>query len=238
MLPPLPTIHRYHEIAWLIQFNTGFDPRSNRSVHALARQFLLSSYTFHQIIPAYDSLYLEFTELSLQKNGADKLDAYVVDQLHAFLQSTDQQQIPEEAVADAVLRIPVCYDLGLGNDLADMAVSLSLTIDEIITLHTGSIYQVYMLGFLPGFPYMGQVDEQIAIPRKSQPQPVKPGAVGIAGRQTGIYPTSSPGGWNIVGHTPLALFDPAATVPTLLQPGQWVQFSTIDLITYQNWPAL
>lgn len=232
----LPTIYRFHETAWLIQFHTGFDPLGNRRVHQLARQFLASHFSYKQVIPGYDSLYLEFEDLPLQKHGANKLEAFIAQQVHSFWQATDNHPIIDSE-ENTVVTIPVCYDSSLGNDLEAMAIGLNLTVEEIIELHTGRIYQVFLLGFLPGFPYMGQVDERIACPRKQKPVPVKAGAVGIAGQQTGIYPTHSPGGWNIVGHTPLVLFNPDTALPTLFQPGQLVQFSPIDFTTFKNWPA-
>lgn len=233
----LPTVHRFHESAWLVQFHTGFDTVANRRVHQLSRHFLGSKYTFDQVIPAYDSLYIEFSPTFILKQGADRLDAFIKEQVQTFFQAFgDELHTQTDAVA--VVTIPVCYDDRLGNDLDDMCASLNLSKDEIIALHSSRLYQVYMLGFLPGFPYMGEVDERIAFPRKSKPQTVKAGAVGIAGQQTGIYPSISPGGWNIVGHTPIDLFDANAVMPTLLQPGQFVQFTPVDLHTYKTWPTV
>ena len=96
-------------------------------------------------------------------------------------------------------------------------------------MHIAKPYRVYMIGFLPGFAYMGSVDSRIATPRKNQPRTAVPaGAVGIAGEQTGIYPSVSPGGWNIIGQTPLKLFDAGRTEPVLLQPGDTVHFYSIN----------
>jgi inhibitor of KinA len=105
-----------------------------------------------------------------------------------------------------------------------------MSIEEIIQLHLSKNYRVYMIGFLPGFPYMGSVNERIATPRKNTPGTKIPaGSVGIAGEQTGIYPLDSPGGWNIIGRTPINLFDTASDQPCLLQPGDMVQFHLISL---------
>ena len=103
-----------------------------------------------------------------------------------------------------------------------------MTIEEIVSLHTSKTYRVYMLGFLPGFSYMGLVDDRIAIARKPQPKMVAAGSVGIAGRQTGVYPMASPGGWQIIGRTPLRLFDPGKDEPVLLKAGDMVQFNSIS----------
>ncbi len=109
-----------------------------------------------------------------------------------------------------------------------------MDIDEIISLHQSSAYYVYMLGFLPGFSYMGEVDERIAFPRKEKPVAVKAGAVAIAGKQTGIYPVNTPGGWNIVGYTPVNIFDASKQKFCLIEPGATVVFKAIDIETYHS----
>jgi len=114
-----------------------------------------------------------------------------------------------------------------------MAQQKGISETDLITLHTAQTYTVYMLGFLPGFPYMGKVDDQLASPRLKQPRTqVAAGSVGIAGEQTGIYPLSSPGGWNIIGQTPIRLFDPAAKDPCYCRPGDQVQFVPVTLETF------
>jgi inhibitor of KinA len=111
-----------------------------------------------------------------------------------------------------------------------MSTQKGITIEEIITLHTAQIYTVYMLGFLPGFPYMGKVDDRLATPRQKKPRlEIAAGSVGIAGAQTGIYPLSSPGGWNIIGQTPIRMFDPTAINPCYCNPGDQVRFIPISL---------
>jgi len=116
-----------------------------------------------------------------------------------------------------------------------MSTAKGLSIETIIQLHTAKTYRVYMLGFLPGFPYMGTVDNAIATPRKQTPRlTIEAGSVGIAGEQTGIYPFSSPGGWNIIGRTPLKMFDAVREQPSLLQPGDRVQFKSISLSAFEK----
>jgi inhibitor of KinA len=125
-------------------------------------------------------------------------------------------------------RIPVCYQGRYAPDLEGLAGQLGLRTQEIIELHFAEVYRVYMIGFLPGFPYLGTVDKRLQVPRKGRPVPVQAGAVGIAGGQTGIYPLNSPGGWSIIGRTPLKLFDPEADPPVRLQTGDRVQFYPIS----------
>jgi inhibitor of KinA len=122
----------------------------------------------------------------------------------------------------------VCYGEKYAWDINEIAKEKSIPVDEIIRLHTAKKYRVYMIGFLPGFAYMGEVDEKIAIPRKAQPRTsVEGGSVGIAGMQTGIYPIDSPGGWQIIGKTPLKLFDKERDDPVLLKPGDEIEFYSI-----------
>ncbi|HWB92146.1 MAG TPA: 5-oxoprolinase subunit PxpB [Puia sp.] len=125
-------------------------------------------------------------------------------------------------------RIPVCYDREFGPDLPWVAAQKGLAIPAVIELHCAAVYRVYMIGFLPGFAYMGIIPDELRLPRKERPVPVAAGGVGIAGMQTGIYPLNSPGGWQIIGRTPLKLFDPMQDPPIHLQTGDHVQFYSIS----------
>ena len=116
-------------------------------------------------------------------------------------------------------------DEGFGIDLHELSALLQLSIEEIIQLHTGKSYHVFMIGFTPGFPYMGTVDERLPTQRKTQPRlQVPPGSVAIAGNQTGMYPFATPGGWNIIGRTPINIFDLQKENPFLLKAGDEVKF--------------
>jgi inhibitor of KinA len=121
-------------------------------------------------------------------------------------------------------RIPVHYGRENGMDIDALARQKQLTSQEVIRIHTSKVYRVYMIGFLPGFSYMAAVDDQIAQPRKDKPVAVPAGSVGIAGSQTGIYPFNGPGGWNIIGRTPMELFNAQAENPVLLKAGDEVVF--------------
>jgi KipI family sensor histidine kinase inhibitor len=123
------------------------------------------------------------------------------------------------------VEIPVCYGLEYGPDLDAVAAHCGLSPDEVIARHTAAEYRVYMLGFSPGFPYLGGLDPNIAAPRRETPRiKVPAGSVGIAGMQTGIYPLESTGGWQIIGRTPMRLFDPGLEEPCLLRPGDRLRF--------------
>jgi inhibitor of KinA len=147
-----------------------------------------------------------------------------------------KEDLTNEISKQRILEIPVCYAKPFAPDLETLALQNQLTTEEVIQLHTAKVYRVYMIGFLPGFAYMGKVDHRIAAPRKSQPRTNIPaGSVGIAGEQTGIYPLVSPGGWNIIGQTPLKLFDAARPDPVLFQPGDRVHFYSISQNEFENY---
>jgi inhibitor of KinA len=133
-----------------------------------------------------------------------------------------------------VFEVPVCYDVSLGFDLPQLCESLNMPVEEIISRHSSATYLVFMNGFLPGFAYLGLLDEKLSQPRKRQTVPVKSGSIGITGRQTGIYPLDSPGGWHIIGRTLLKLFDTANPHPALLTAGMHVKFQPISLEAYRQ----
>jgi len=129
----------------------------------------------------------------------------------------------------------VCYGGDLGPDLAAVARHTGLSPAEVIALHTTPTYRVHMIGFAPGFPYLGGLDARLNTPRRAEPRPLVPaGAVGIAGAQTGIYSLPTPGGWQLIGRTPLRLFAPAADPPTLLRAGQHLRFVPIGAAEFQR----
>ena len=173
------------------------------------------------IILAYDTLTLIYDIIQFDANP------FLV--AHQILESFSKSNIYfEENEKKSILEIPVCYDLSLGIDLKDAAKIANCSIETLIQKHTEHIYNVYCLGFLPGFAYMGDVPDSIRLPRHQSPRPkVVAGSVGIAGKQTGIYPMDSPGGWQIIGRTPIKIFDPVKL--SLLKVGDRVKFNSIDL---------
>ena len=135
-----------------------------------------------------------------------------------------------------IIEIPVCYDPQFGLDLHDVANHTGLSVEEIIERHATTPLPVLMIGFAPGFAYLGPVDETIRMPRLENPRPrVDPGAVGIAGQFTGVYPLPSPGGWRIIGRTPMPLFYPDDTKPFVLQAGATVKFKPISRDEFDQW---
>ena len=136
-----------------------------------------------------------------------------------------------------VVQVPVCYGGELGPDLEEVAHLAGLTPDQVMALHAGPVYRVYLIGFTPGFPFLGGMDPRLACPRLPSPRlRVPAGSVAIAGEQTGVYPVESPGGWRILGRTPLRLFDPApgARRPFLLAAGDGLRFVPVDPASFER----
>ena len=176
------------------------------------------------IIIAYDTLTLVYDILHFDSNPF--LFAHTI--LEAFNIASKNNIVSIER--RSMIEIPVCYDESLGIDLENAVKALNCSIDELIQQHSEKIYTVYCLGFLPGFAYMGEVPHAIQLPRHPSPRSkVLAGSVGIAGKQTGIYPMNSPGGWQIIGRTPIKIFDPTSTSLTLFKAGDQVRFKPIDL---------
>lgn len=187
------------------------------------------------LIPAYSSLTLVFDPVECWKREP-ALSPYIFfrQKITGLLNAGFLRQ----PVSGRCIEIPVCYDPVLSPDLETLANQHRLRVDQVIDLHTGREYRVYMLGFLPGFAYLGRVDEQIATPRLAYPRTrVRAGSLGIAGEQTGIYPSESPGGWNIIGCTPLKMFDAYRAEPALLRPGDQVRFYPISLEVFHQMVA-
>jgi KipI family sensor histidine kinase inhibitor len=149
--------------------------------------------------------------------------AVIADALEAIVQEPPAPSPPHAITREHTL--PVCYD---GPDLADVAQRTGLSVGEVIDRHSGRWYEVYLIGFVPGFAFLGDLDPALVLPRRSAPRTRVPaGTVGIAGAQTGVYPLVTPGGWHLLGRTSVALFDPAADPPALLAPGDRVRFDPV-----------
>ncbi len=220
--------------ALTIDFGNRMDEAINRQViarfHQLRHQQLPG---LVEVVPAFSSLAVYYDPVFIRKWVKEGQTAF--DYVSTLLLELLRTETGIEEEQSRLVRLPVCYDPSLAPDLEEMAKAKVLSVEQLTTLHTGRVYRVYMLGFLPGFAYMGEVDEQIMAPRKQQPHPVRPGSVGIAGRQTGIYPFASPGGWNIIGRTPVQLFNRNRALPTLLQAGDRVQFYAIDKYEFAHY---
>jgi inhibitor of KinA len=179
-----------------------------------------------EAVPAYGSLTVYYDLMALKKKIPP--GQAIFEWMKLQLEERLQQPVLQNQSTNRLVKIPVCYDDEFAADIQHLAEAKNISVDEVIQIHTAKPYRVYMLGFLPGFAYMGEVDEKIVMPRKPQPVNIEAGSVGIAGKQTGIYPLASPGGWQIIGRTPLKLFDKEKEEPTLLRAGDMVQFYSIS----------
>jgi inhibitor of KinA len=180
---------------------------------------------FIECVPAYGSLTVYFSKHA-SASGVRSLLSDLSAQVSNISLATEGKQIS----------IPVCYDPSLGTDLPWISSHLNLSLEEIISLHTSVVYRVYMIGFIPGFPYMGTLPEQLEVPRKQTPSLKIPmGSVAIAGKQTGIYPAEVPGGWQVIGRTPLKMFDPTKSPCSFLNAGDIVEFKPITLETFNQY---
>ena len=159
-----------------------------------------------------------------------------VDALSALVQ--ELAALPDDAPGQAeaaIVDIPVCYGGSFGPDLDDVARATGLDTADVIAAHTSREYRVFMLGFLPGFAYLGSVDPRIAVPRHTTPRlHVPAGSVGLAGEQTGVYPSESPGGWSLIGRTPMRMVDVLRSQPALLQPGDRVRFHAVNRLEFER----
>ncbi len=179
-----------------------------------------------EYIPAYASVTVFYDILKVSKQAEGQLPYdYVCDQLKVLLADVKVKEQIEPRVVD----IPVCYGGEFGPDLEYVAEYNGLSTSKVIELHSNGDYLVYMLGFAPGFPFIGGMDQQIATPRQKSPRlKIPDGTVGIANNQTGVYPIETPGGWQLIGRTPLKLFKPEQSPPTLLQAGDKIKFKPIS----------
>ena len=212
-------IKPYGDRALLVEFANEINPFINQQVIQLHTAILSASLKgVSFVIPAYSSLTLGFDPAQISF-------IELKDNIQAFAEQREEVSVFQQEPID----VPVCYDEEFGIDLSIVSQETSLSIPELIALHQSVVYQVYMIGFLPGFPYLGLLPEALQVSRKSIPRKQVPaGSVAIAGQQTGIYPSAAPGGWQIIGRTPLSLFDTQREPTCLLTAGQQVRFRAIS----------
>ncbi len=213
-----PRVLPLGDSGWTIEFGETIDPTLNDRVLALTDALeKLSVPGVIEMVPTYRSVAVYGDPLLEEATPlADRL---------LDLASTTGTSAPRKP---RHVEIPVLYGGDCGPDLVDLASMAGLSPEDVVASHQSVTYRVYMLGFSPGFPYLGSVPETIAAPRLAEPRAkVPPGSVGIAGFQTGIYPQESPGGWRLIGRTPVELYDPGRTNPFLLQAGDQVRFVAI-----------
>jgi inhibitor of KinA len=213
------------DAALLLEFEPRIDPAINARALALADAISARCGTVvRDAVVGYCTLTVYFDPLAVD-------GTWMEDQLRAVLADVEVSADASGAVVD----VPVCYGGELGPDISDVARFGGCSEDDVIALHTGRTYRVYMLGFVPGWAYMAEVDKKIAAPRRSTPRTAVPaGSVAIAGGQTGVYPAVTPGGWNIIGRTPLKPYDPQRPEPFLFRAGDTVRFVAVDRAAFES----
>jgi 5-oxoprolinase (ATP-hydrolysing) subunit B len=215
-----PTVQPLGEAAWTVVLGERVEPETHERVVALAERVAEAKLPgVQELVSAYATLTVCFDPV--------QGDA---EQLRARLAALALEQPPTSRAAELrtsrLIRIPTRYD---GPDLELVAAGTGLTREQVISLHSGREYRVYLLGFAPGFAYLGELDPALVLPRRQEPRTRVPaGSVAIGGAQTGVYPLATPGGWHLLGRTALRMFDPASDPPVLLQPGDRVRFEALE----------
>lgn len=178
-----------------------------------------------ELLPSYRALLVRYDPMQLS-----------FAQLSELIQRLQKQEGSEKGRKEKVIRlIPCCYGGAYGEDLKGMEAVTGLSEEEMIRIHSGTDYKIYMLGFLPGFVYLGGMDERIAAPRLDTPRVKIPaGSVGIGGKQTGVYPIASPGGWRLIATTPVKFYDPMASQPILCSAGEYIRFVPVTVKEYEQ----
>jgi inhibitor of KinA len=217
-------IVRAGDSAWLIELPERVDPEINARAIEIAERINAAH------ISAVFDVVVGYRSVMVYVDPLDAESAELVTELHSFA----SDPAAHSARVGELKEIPVCYGGAFGPDLDDVAAFGGCGADEVVRLHAGREYRVYVVGFVPGFAYMAPVDPRIAAPRRPSPRlRVPPGSVAVAAGQTGIYPAETPGGWHVIGRTPVRPYDPARSKPFLFQPGDRVRFYQISEPEYR-----
>jgi inhibitor of KinA len=230
-LPPY-NIYPLGDAALTVDFGNVIDETINKLVHSVFYRLQNDPIPgMVEAIPAYSSLTIYYDVLFI-RNKLKQSTAFewIAESVKKYISNENI----ETGDPQVLIKVPACYGHQYAIDLNHIALQNNISAEEIIHLHTSTTYRVYMLGFLPGFAYMGLVDEKISSSRKQNPVTVEAGSIGIAGKQTGIYPLRSPGGWQIIGRTPLNLFNKEKINPVLFKPGDQVQFYSITKDEFED----
>jgi KipI family sensor histidine kinase inhibitor len=220
-----PRIRISGDRAVLVEYGDTIDPAVNEKVRAMAALLKRGlPEGVEAVIPAYRNLSLIYNPLVTSP-----------EKLLSLLQRLEARLHEIEIPAPRIVEIPVLYGGEFGPDLAVVAEHSRLTVEQVIAIHVGTDYPIYMIGFTPGFCYLGGLDKRIHTPRRKTPRTLLPGgSVGIAEAQTGMYPVDSPGGWQIIGRTPLRLFAPEREAPFLYEAGDRIRFVSISAEAYER----
>lgn len=214
------------DCSFVIQFGNEISPEINKKIRKMIEDLKEKNIDgLIEMVPTYCSMLVSYDPCKISYK---ELKAKVEELLKLASESTESDEI-------TLIEIPTLYNDEYGPDLEYVANHNNLTKEEVIKIHTGTDYLVYMLGFMPGFTYLGGMSEKIATPRLESPRlQIFPGSVGIAGKQTGMYPSLSPGGWRIIGRTPLKLYNPESNTPVYISSGDYIRYISIDEAEYKK----
>lgn len=224
----LPRIDAVGDRCMLIGLGDTVDPDTSLRVFAFVRRLKEQPIAgVRDIVPAFTTVALHYQPELFDGSPFESLRALVLERL--------TRPFETQQLAARTIEVPICYGGEFGPDLEDVATQRGLSVEQVIALHLQSSHRVYMLGFSPGFPFIGGLDQSLVMPRRTSPRTrIPPGSVAIARDQTCIYPLETPGGWNLIGRTPVRLFDPSANPPCLLAPSDRVRFIRIDEPSYHT----
>lgn len=213
--------------ALVLEVGDVIDEPTHRRVQAAWRALAAGPLpAVSELVPAYTSVTVFYDPGAAVQAGAPEQG--IADWLAAKLRERLKNPPKSEKIKPRLVEIPVCYGGGFGPDLGRVAAQAKLSPEEVIKRHAKADYLVHLIGFAPGFPYLGGLPKELHTPRQTKPRmSVPPGSVAIGGGQTGIYPLATPGGWNLIGRTPCRIFRPEQTPPSLLQAGDHVKFKAI-----------
>jgi inhibitor of KinA len=221
-------IYAISETALTVELGSGISKELMIAINRL--DYLIYKQPFaglQSTVAAYTTLSIFYDPMVVIKSDLPGKTCF--DKVNGYIRQVTQNTSQSVAAETRSITIPVCYGGTLGPDLAEVAQLTNLTTAQVIEYHTSAIYLVHMIGFIPGFAYLGGMPPAIAAPRRAAPRPaVAAGSVGIAGEQTGIYPLQTPGGWQLIGQTPLNMFDLRRHEPSMLKAGDTVTFKSID----------
>ena len=213
------------DASMLVEWGAVIDPKINQKITGLVSLFKDQKIEgVIDFIPAFSSLLINYDPRIIAFRRLKKITEDLL-----------TIEISNNQLKKRIFEIPVCYGGEYGPDIEYIAKNAQLTKEELIQIHSGTDYLIYMLGFLPGFSYLGGLDDRIHTPRLNNPRKAIPaGSVGIGGSQTGIYPLESPGGWQLLGRTPIKTYDPEREEPILFEAGDYIRFVPVDQATYQE----
>lgn len=212
------------DAALVVEFGKEISDECNQKVMMLANQIKQKKIRgVREILPTFRSLMIFYDS---------QVTNYL--KLKKIIERIKPDTVKESELLKKTLLVPCCYGREYGPDIKDMSKLLELSEEEIIKLHSDTVYKIYMLGFLPGFVYLGGLNPKICVPRLEMPRTLIPkGSVGIGGTQTGVYPVASPGGWRLIGSTPLDFYNPKRNVPILCNAGEQIHFIPIGKEEYE-----